>query len=169
MTTGHAVDIAQAGARAIEAHFQSAGLTPITSGDGRYVVYIPGKGQVDDLQLTLASTPASRGILARVKARRSVAPDDWGRALVMVNKWNRSCPLPHATLSSTADVGSFLLEGSLPGSEEYPAPLVARFVDTVVLGARQFWSGGAVRELTHPWPTQSSSASLDDVVAASQE
>lgn len=154
MATGHPVEIAQAGARAIEAHFESAGMSPVTSGDGRFVIYIPGKGQAEDLQLTLASTPASRGILARVKARRSIEAADWPRSLVLVNKWNRSCPLPHATLSATGTVGAFLLEGSLPPSLEYPESLVARFIDTVVVGARQFWSGTAIRTVTQPWPTE---------------
>lgn len=150
--SGHAVDFARAGAQAIESHFQAAGLNPVTSGDGRFVVYIPGKGEAEDLQLTLASTPASRGILARVKARQSVEPQHWGRALVLINKWNRSCPLPHASLSATGIAATFLLEASLPPSPEYPTVMMARFIDTVVVGARNFWSGAAIRAVVTPWP-----------------
>lgn len=158
MNAGTAVDAARAAAQAIEDHFTAQGLSPLTSGDGRFVVYIPGKGDVEDLQLTLAATPAARGILARVKARRSIEPGDWGRALVLVNKWNRSCPLPHASLAATGNAGSFLLEGSLPPALEYPEGLVGRFVDTVVLGARQFWSGDAIRAVTHAWTTEPDAA-----------
>lgn len=153
MVAGTAVDAARAGAQAIESHFEAQGLKPVTSGDGRFVIYVPGKGEVEDLQLTLAATPAARGVLARVKARRTVAPEDWGRALVLVNKWNRSCPLPHATLAASGEAGALLLEASLPPALEYPEGMVGRFIDTVVLGARQFWSGKAIRSVTHPQPS----------------
>lgn len=155
MTSTHPVDLARVGVAAVETYFRSKNLQPVTAGDGRFVVYVPGNAETADLQLTLAATPAARGILARVKARRTVDAQNWGRALVLTNKWNRSCPLPHATLvtrgSGGQAVGAFLLEGSLPQAEEYSELQVARFIDTIVLGARQFWAGEAIRLVTRPW------------------
>ena len=168
MTAIHPVDMARAGARAVEDYFQHRKIAPVTAGDGRYVVYVPGNGQAVDLQLTLAATPAARGVLARVKARRTVAPADWGRAMTLANKWNRSCPLPHVTLSARgtgADaVGAFLVEAALPQAPEYSPEQMSRFIDTVLVGARQFWSGDAVAAIARPWetPAEATSATATD-------
>lgn len=162
MTAPHPVDMARAAAHAVEDYFRARQISPVTSGDGRYVVYVPGNGDAIDLQLTLAATPAARGILARVKARRTIAPTDWGRAMTLANKWNRSCPLPHVTLSARgsgpAAVGAFLVEAALPQAPEYAQEQVTRFIDTVLVGARQFWAGEAVRAITRPWETAAAEA-----------
>ena len=155
-------ELARAGSQAIEAYFASRGTEPVTAGDGRYTTYIPGKGATADLQLSLASTPAARGILARVKARRTVAMNDWPKALLAVNKWNRSSPLPHAVLAVRGEgdqsAGVLLIEGFLPFSSEPDADQVRRFIELVVAGGRGFWAGGTVRKLTRPMPAPAAAA-----------
>src|SRR5690606_14822092 len=86
--------LARDGVTAIEAYFAARDATPVTAGDGRFSIYVPGGQGTETLQLALASTPAARGILARVKARRTIAQADWPKALLLINKWNRSSPLP---------------------------------------------------------------------------
>lgn len=148
--------LARAGATAIEAYFASRNATPVTAGDGRYTIYIPGGEGTEDLQLSLASTPASRGILARVKTRRGIPAADWPKALTFANQWNRSSPLPQAVLASRDSggqaVGALFLEGFLPPSEQVDADQLRRFIETVVAGARQFWSSDKVRDLTRAVP-----------------
>lgn len=155
MTTT-ADQLARDGVAAIEAYFAARNASPVTAGDGRFSVYVPGGDQTETLQLALASTPAARGILARVKARRTVAQADWPKALLLANKWNRSNPVPHVVLStrgSGADAtGHLLVEGLLTPTAGIADAQVARFVDTVVAGARQFWSSDAVRAVTSPLP-----------------
>ena len=147
---------ARAGAQAIEAYFAGKGATPVTRGDGRYTVYIPGGDGTANLQLALASTPAARGILARLKARRFVEQKDWPKALLLINQWNRSSPLPHVTLATRTEgdrpVGFLLVEGFLPPPSTPDSDQVNRFIETVVAGARQFWSSQAIRQLSKPVP-----------------
>lgn len=148
--------LARAGTRAIETYFRDRKTEPITAGDGRFSVFIPGGEATETLQLALASTPASRGVLARVKARRTVALDDIPRALLLVNHWNRSNPLPHVALATRGDgtdtVGHLLVEALLPASPDIAEDLVANFIDAVVAGGRQFWSGKAIAAVTSPMP-----------------
>lgn len=154
--------LAKAGADSIEAYFSQRGATPVSAGDGRFTVYIPGGDGTEDLQLSLASTPAARGILARVKARRIVSQADWARAQVVVNRWNRSNPLPHAVLaargSGSEAVGVLLVEAFLPPSATPDEDQIRRFIETVVAGARRFWSSPGVRELTRPLPAPTRTA-----------
>lgn len=146
--------LAKAGADAIEAYFTTRGTSPVTAGDGRFTVYVPGGEGTDDLQLSLASTPASRGILARVKSRRAIAPSEWPAAGLVANRWNRSSPLPHVVLATRGDgdtaVGTFLIEGFLPPSATVDPDQVRRFAEAVVAGARQFWASPSVRHLARP-------------------
>ncbi|MCB0976784.1 MAG: YbjN domain-containing protein [Acidimicrobiales bacterium] len=148
--------LARDGVTAIEAYFSARNATPVTAGDGRFSIYIPGGEGTETLQLALASTPAARGILARVKARRTVAQSDWSKALLLVNKWNRSSPLPHAVLATrgtgSAATGHLLVEGYLTPMPGIDAAQVARFVDTVVAGARQFWSSDSIRSISTAMP-----------------
>lgn len=152
--------LARAGATAVEAYFASRNAKPVTVGDGRYTIYIPGGDGTEDLQLSLASTPASRGILARVKTRRGIPAADWPKALTFANQWNRSSPLPQAVLASRDSggkaVGSIFLEGFLPPAQEVDPDQLRRFIETVVAGARQFWSSDKVRELTREVPAAGS-------------
>lgn len=147
---------ARNGAKAIEAYFHARGATPTTKGDGRYTIYIPGGDGTANLQLALASTPAARGILARTKARRFIAHTDWPRALLLINQWNRSSPLPHVTLATrgTDDkaIGFFLVEGFLPPPSTPDPEQVNRFIETVVAGSRQFWSSRSIRQITKALP-----------------
>ena len=149
--------LARAGVTAIESYFSARGLTPVSAGDGRFTVYVPGGEGTEDLQLALASTPAARGILARLKARRTVAQADWPKATLLINQWNRSSPLPHVVLAArgtgSSATGFLLVEGFLPPASEPDADQVVRFIDTVVAGARQFWSSQAIRDLSSPLPT----------------
>lgn len=144
--------LAAAGAQAIEAYFAGHGATPVTAGDGRYTVYIPGGEGTEDIQLSLASTPAARGILARAKARRVVPPADLARVAIMVNQWNRSSPVPHAVLATRGEgdraFGTVFLEGFLPPSTEVDNDQVRRFIEIVVAGSRQFWSSPAIQTAT---------------------
>ncbi len=146
--------LARAGAKAIEGYFAARGATPMTAGDGRYTIYIPGGDGTADLQLALASTPAARGILARLKARRIVEQINWPRASLTINQWNRSSPLPHVVLAARGEgesaVGFLLVEGFLPPPTNPDPDQVNRFIETVVAGARQFWSSPAVRDMTRP-------------------
>ncbi len=155
-TTITADQIARKGSAAIEAYFASRGAEAVTEGDGRYTIFIPGGDDTETLQLAVASTPASRGILARVKTRRTVARDDWPKALLLLNRWNRSSPLPHVVLAARGDaedaIGHLLVEGLLPASPDIDDTFVAHFIDTVVAGARQFWSSVAIRTITTPLP-----------------
>lgn len=148
--------LARDGVTAIEAYFAARDATPVTAGDGRFSIYVPGGQGTETLQLALASTPAARGILARVKARRTIAQADWPKALLLINKWNRSSPLPHAVLSArgsgSAAVGHVLVEGYLTPMPGIDPAQVARFVDTVVAGARQFWSSEAMQAVSAPIP-----------------
>lgn len=154
MTTTTPDQLARDGVAAIEAYFAARNAAAVTAGDGRFSIYVPGGDSTETLQLALASTPAARGILARVKARRTVAQADWPKALLLVNKWNRSSPLPHAVLatrgSGAAATGHLLVEGFLTPMPGIDAAQVARFVDTVVAGARQFWSSESIRAITTP-------------------
>lgn len=147
---------ARSGAQAIEAYFESKGTTPVTNGDGRYTIYVPGGDGTANLQLALASTPAARGILARLKARRFVDQKDWPTALLLINQWNRSSPLPHVTLATRdqgdATVGFLLVEGFLPPPTVPDPEQIHRFIETVVAGARQFWASQSIRKLTKPVP-----------------
>lgn len=147
---------ARAGAKAIEAYFAAKGTTPVTKGDGRYTVYIPGGDGTANLQMALASTPAARGVLARCKARRFVDRKDWPRALLLVNQWNRSSPLPHVVLASRGDgdqaVGFLLVEGFLAPPTNPDPDQINRFIEVTVAGARQFWSSQAIRQITKPLP-----------------
>ncbi len=149
--------LARNGARAIEAYFEAKNATPTTSGDGRYTVYVPGGDGTANLQLALASTPAARGILARLKAQRFVAHPDWPRALILINQWNRSSPLPHATLATRGSgdkaIGFLLVEGFLPPPSNPDQQHVERFIETIVSGARQFWSSQSIRTITKPLPS----------------
>lgn len=162
-TTNTTTDqLARDGVAAIEAYFASRNATATTAGDGRFSIYIPGGDDTETLQLALASTPAARGILARVKVRRTVAQADWPKALLLINRWNRSSPLPHAVLAargSGADaVGHILLEGYLTPMPGIDADQVARFVDAVVAGARQFWSSDAMRTVSAALPAPAPTA-----------
>ena len=149
--------LARDGVAAIEAYFAARNASPVTAGDGRFSVYVPGGDQTETLQLALASTRAARGILARVKARRTIASSDWPKALLLANKWNRSNPVPHVVLSTRGSgdtaTGHLLVEGLLTPTAGIGDDQVARFVDTVVSGARQFWSSPAVRSISAPLPT----------------
>ncbi len=149
--------LARDGVSAIEAYFAARNADAVTEGDGRFTIFIPGGEATETLQLALASTPASRGILARVKTRRTVAQADWPKALLLINRWNRSSPLPHAVLAARGDndnaVGHVLVEGLLPAAPGIDHDLAARFIDSVVAGARQFWSSVAIRTITTPLPT----------------
>ncbi|HET8930133.1 MAG TPA: YbjN domain-containing protein [Acidimicrobiales bacterium] len=166
MTTPITADqLARDGVKAIEAYFTARGADAVTEGDGRFTIFIPGGESTETLQLALASTPASRGILARVKTRRTVAQADWPKALLLLNRWNRSSPLPHAVLAARGDndnaIGHLLVEGLLPASPGVDDDTVARFVDTVVAGARQFWSSVAIRTITTPLPAPAAAAVKD--------
>lgn len=156
MTTTTADQLARDGVTAIEAYFSTRGTNAVTEGDGRFTIFIPGGEGTETLQLALASTPASRGILARVKTRRTVAQADWPKALLLLNRWNRSSPLPHAVLAARGDddnaIGHLLVEALLPAAPGIDHDLVARFIDSVVGGARQFWSSVAIRTITTPLP-----------------
>jgi len=164
-TTTSPDQLARAGVIAIEAYFSARGLTPVSAGDGRFTVYVPGGSGTQDLQLGLASTPAARGILVRLKARRTVAQAHWPKALLLANQWNRSSPLPQAVLaargSGSAATGFLFVEGFLPPSSEPDPDQLTRFIDTAVAGARQFWSSAAVRDLTTPLPTAAPPAAAD--------
>ena len=144
--------LARDGVTAIAAYFEARGASAITAGDGRFSIFVPGGDDTETLQLALASTPAARGILARVKARRTIAQADWPKALLLANKWNRSSPLPHvvlATRGSGADaVGHLLVEGFLTPTVGIDGAQVGRFIDTVVAGARQFWSSESIRAVS---------------------
>jgi len=161
-TTATADQAARDGVAAIEAYFVARGAEPVTAGDGRFSIFVPGGEGTETLQLALASTPASHGILVRVKTRRTVAQADWPKALLLLNRWNRSSPLPHVVLAARgageAAVGHLLVEGLLPAAVGVDADLVARFVDGVVAGARQFWSSTAIRAITTPIPAPSAPA-----------
>lgn len=147
-------EIAAAGARAIESYFAGHNTTPVTAGDGRFTVYIPGGDAAEGIQLSLASTPAARGILARAKARRIVANTNLSRIGLVINQWNRSSPMPHAVLATRGEgadsFGTIFLEGFLPPGNEIDETQVSRFIETVVAGSRQFWSSPAVQNLTQP-------------------
>ena len=155
-TTTKPDEFARAGAQAIEAYFAAKNTTPVTAGDGRYTIYVPGSTGTANLQLSLASTPAARGILARVKARRYVDQADWPRALLLINQWNRSSPLPHVVLATrgegNAATGHLLAEGFLPPPTTADPDQVTRFIETVVAGTRQFWSSQSIRQLSKPIP-----------------
>jgi hypothetical protein len=146
--------LARDGVAAIEAYFAGRNATPVTAGDGRFSIFVPGGDGTETLQLALASTPAARGILARVKVRRTIGQADWPKALLLINKWNRSSPLPHAVLSARGTgagaTGHVLIEGYLTPMPGIDAGQVARFVDTVVAGARQFWASEAMRAVSSP-------------------
>lgn len=148
--------LARAGATAIESYFASRNVEAVTAGDGRYTVYVPGGDGTEDLQLSLASTPASRGILARVKTRRMIPAADWPKALLIANQWNRSSPLPQVVLASRGSgpdaVGALFLEGFLPPAVDVDPDQVRRYIETMVAGARQFWSSDTVREVARPLP-----------------
>ncbi len=152
-------DLAKAGAKALESYFAERGATAVTAGDGRYTIYIPGGTETENLQLALASTPAARGILGRAKARRVVSPDQWPKAAMIANQWNRSNPLPHVVLATHgggADAtGSLFLEGFLPPAASVDADQVRRFVDALVAGSRLFWSSETVRGISSPLPVPS--------------
>lgn len=163
MTTTTPDSFARNGAQAIEAYFAARGASPVTKGDGRYTVYVPGGDGTANLQLALASTPAARGILARCKARRFVARSDWPQALLLLNQWNRSSPLPHVVLASRGEgqaaTGFLLVEAFLPPPTTPDADQVSRFIETTVAGARQFWSSQAIRQITKPLASAPNGAS----------
>jgi hypothetical protein len=154
--------LARTGAKAVEAYFASRNVEAVTSGDGRYTVYVPGGGETEDLQLSLASTPASRGVLARVKARRVVPAADLAKVMAAANRWNRSSPLPHVVVATRGmgdqAVGTVFLEGFLAPAAELDTDQVRRFIEAVVAGSRQFWSSPTVRDLTRPLPRPAAAA-----------
>lgn len=154
--------LARLGAQAIERYFASRNAEAVTAGDGRYTVYVPGGDNGENLQLSLASTPASRGVLARVKARRVVPEAELPRALLAVNRWNRSSPLPHAVVATSAgeeSVGTVFLEGYLPPGPSVDDDQVRRFIEAIVAGSRHFWSSDTVRELTRALPRPAAATS----------
>jgi hypothetical protein len=154
--TSNPNELARAGAKALESYFASRGASPVTAGDGRYTIYVPGGSETENLQLSLASTPAARGILGRVKARRVIEPANWARAAMVANHWNRSNPLPHAVLATSGDgeaaTGSLFLEGFLPPAAVVDEDQVRRFTDSLVAGSRVFWSSETVRNISSPLP-----------------
>ena len=156
-TTPH--DLAKAGAKALESYFAERGASAVTAGDGRYTIYIPGGSETENLQLSLASTPAARGILGRTKARRVVGRDQWAKAVMLANQWNRSNPLPHVVLATHGEgegaTGALFLEGFLPPAAAVDADQVRRFVDSLVSGSRLFWSSPTIRAITSPLPVPS--------------
>lgn len=146
-----------AGAAAITGYLKDRGVEAVTSGDGRFTVYVGIEDGSDErLQVSLASTPGTGGILARVQARRRVNREDWPKVLVIANEWNRRNPSPRAALAQRGQaervVGVILLEAWLPATATYPPDQVRRFVDSVIGGARRFWSSGAIRELAEGPP-----------------
>jgi hypothetical protein len=134
----------------IESYFAARGVTPETAGDGRYTMYVPlGSGSDERLQVSIAATDRSAGVMARVRAVRAVPREQFPQALMACNEWNRRNPTPRAALAQRGDgaVAECLLEDWLPASDA-PAPdQLARFVDAVVGGARRFWASPTMTEL----------------------
>ncbi|KAA0236108.1 MAG: hypothetical protein JJLCMIEE_00777 [Acidimicrobiales bacterium] len=143
---------AEAGAEAIRHYFEQRSVEPVGGDDGRFTVYVPtANGDDERLQVGLASTPVSRGVVARVKAPRRVSEDNFPAVLWLCNEWNRRNPLPRAALSvgevDGARVGTCVLEGWLPATAEYPEDQLTRFIDSVVSGARSFWASARLQDL----------------------
>lgn len=141
----------RAGAAAVERYLTARGTRPVRLGEGRYAVYVPGRSGMPDLELVLASTAASRGVLARVRTLLRVSQDQTPRALQLANKWNRACVMPHAVLA-TREVGDdlesmLLLEGYLVPVRAWDDDQVGQFVEQVISGSRRFWASTTVRGL----------------------
>ena len=83
-------------ARAVEQHLTSRGVRPVRIDEGRFAVYVPGGGRIPDLEVMLTATAATRGILARVRTLLRVPQESAPKALHLVNRWNRTCVMPHA-------------------------------------------------------------------------
>jgi hypothetical protein len=132
----------------IESYFAARGVTPATAGDGRYTMYVPiGGGSDERLQVSIAATDRSAGVMARVRAVRAVPREQFPQALMACNEWNRRSPTPRAALAQRGDGAECLLEDWLPASDAPASDQVARFVDAVVGGARRFWASPTMSEL----------------------
>ena len=85
--------------------------------------------------------------------------------MLLANKWNRSNPMPHVVLSTRGSgpdaSGHLLVEGFLTPTAGISDDQVARFVDAVVAGARQFWSSEAIRGLTAPLPAPAAAGAAE--------
>lgn len=141
---------AKTGAKAIEAYFAKRGVKPVTNGDGRYTVYVPLGPETDErMQLSLACTPRSAGILARIRLQRAVEREQFPQALLACNQWNRRNPTPRAAMAPRGDgsLAECLLEDWLPAAPKPAADQMTLFVDAIVGGARRFWASPTMDEL----------------------